>query len=747
MRSPAPPQSLKRILSLARWGVAQCFLEIGLWGTVAAAVVAPTEWYHEMGRPRVIDRLGVFVGPDRVYQLESVLKHGAATLGLATVGVVLGAERSELVRGLRRAIAACGRQLGLSRALAKRRWHVSDAFAATAASGVLAWYFGTSFKRHRDRDAELWHMWSKTSELLGVLSLLAAAGSLVPATRRSFVLHALGVPYEAVVWMHRWAGRGAAACGLAHLGGYLVLWLKRPSDDGGVAENLWPSGDGNRQRYVAWRNLYGVFALAGMLAMGVFARAAARRPNWRRFRVTHRLWIPSLLCVNVHFDYAASYLAPALALYLTDAAAALLESSRAATVLSARRLPGDVAELVLAVEPGARFAPGQWISLALPSLAASRGLLPEAHPFTVSSAPERARRAGAVTVHARGGGAWTSALCEACERAPFDAGPARLSGFYGPDLAREIAQFSPVLLVAGGIGITPFLSVLESRRVPACALLWAARDAAPFFDALGAPLAASASEQLSRCEMHCTGAATSLTPRARCGEGEHQEASLLGGTASASSSPVAVSRFAPGCRTPARHALATLAALVASAAATVALGGDALSGKSSEYRWQGYRTAQLVGAAAAAMSAAAAVLLFDRARQRVSLDTSMWTHRVDGDVDALFDGPSSSGDVAIEMRPASSEDREVAETPSVMPPNSESDAPPLTSRFPVQYGRPDLHAAIERLRSEASGMADARAAVFVCGPPSLCCAVWDAAQDPTGGRQRHVEFRDVGFDL
>ena len=131
MRSPAPPQSLKRILSLARWGVAQCFLEIGLWGTVAAAVVAPTEWYHEMGRPRVIDRLGVFVGPDRVYQLESVLKHGAATLGLATVGVVLGAERSELVRGLRRAIAACGRQLGLSRALAKRRWHVSDAFAAT----------------------------------------------------------------------------------------------------------------------------------------------------------------------------------------------------------------------------------------------------------------------------------------------------------------------------------------------------------------------------------------------------------------------------------------------------------------------------------------------------------------------------------------------------------------------------------------------------------------------------------------
>ena len=33
----------------------------------------------------------------------------------------------------------------------------------------------------------------------------------------------------------------------------------------GASAGLGASGDGDRQLYVAWRNLYGVFALAGML--------------------------------------------------------------------------------------------------------------------------------------------------------------------------------------------------------------------------------------------------------------------------------------------------------------------------------------------------------------------------------------------------------------------------------------------------------------------------------------------------
>ena len=53
-----------------------------------------------------------------------------------------------------------------------------------------------------------------------------------------------------------------------------------------------------------------------------------------------------------------------------------------------------------------------------------------------------------------------------------------------------------MLLLAGGIGITPFLSVLrelecrrsDSRGTPAVTLVWSSRNSAAFFDAVGAPL-------------------------------------------------------------------------------------------------------------------------------------------------------------------------------------------------------------------------------------------------------------------
>jgi len=113
------------------------------------------------------------------------------------------------------------------------------------------------------------------------------------------------------------------------------------------------------------------------------------------------------------------------------------------------------------------YKPGQYLFLNCPYIAAQ-----EWHPFTITSAPEE----DFVSVHIRIVGDWTGDLFnflnpekklgiiqENLLSAPDGSPIFRIDGPYGA-ASEDTFKFKTVMLIGGGIGVTPFASILKSVR-------------------------------------------------------------------------------------------------------------------------------------------------------------------------------------------------------------------------------------------------------------------------------------------
>ncbi|RHY81248.1 hypothetical protein DYB35_001405 [Aphanomyces astaci] len=94
----------------------------------------------------------------------------------------------------------------------------------------------------------------------------------------------------------------------------------------------------------------------------------------------------------------------------------------------------------------------------------------EWHPFTISSAPEDEL----LTLHIRVAGDWTSALHNRLKQQGIPLPSVAIDGPVGAP-SMEYANYSTVVLIGGGIGVTPFASILkhllhvwEQHRCPIC---------------------------------------------------------------------------------------------------------------------------------------------------------------------------------------------------------------------------------------------------------------------------------------
>jgi NAD(P)H-flavin reductase len=167
--------------------------------------------------------------------------------------------------------------------------------------------------------------------------------------------------------------------------------------------------------------------------------------------------------------------------------------------VSARRLPGGITSLQfprVRADTGEtfKFKPGQYVFLCIPEISSL-----EWHPFSISSAPHE----DLVTFHVRSLGDWTSKLANLVSTVsefntvpvPFDL---FVDGPYGTlsiDLDGHLptTNYSHVVILCGGIGITPMRSIVnqlhyesiqQKKRswMRSVRLVWAVRD----FDILSA---------------------------------------------------------------------------------------------------------------------------------------------------------------------------------------------------------------------------------------------------------------------
>ncbi|XP_072789977.1 NADPH oxidase 5 isoform X2 [Taeniopygia guttata] len=329
-------------------------------------------------------------------------------------------------------------------------------------------------------------------------------------------------PLELHVRGHERVGHLVLALGTAHAGAHLAR--------AGLAGPLAPGGVGGCAPQT------GLALLALLLPMFTCSSPCVRRGgHFQLFYWSHLSYIPVWFLLLLHApQFWKWFLVPGSLFVLEKVLGWAWRRAGDLHILEAKLLPSKVTHLVIQRPKSFRFQPGDFVYLNIPAIAAY-----EWHPFSISSAPEQPET---LWLHIRARGQWTTKLYEyfqqresrgpepnppgkgwrerrsreqegsvasgrdgAVELTAFrasgaafpgkdleqgGAGPGEtqrscsvkcfLDGPYGSP-SRRIFTSEHAVLIAAGIGITPFASILQSimfryrrrkQSCPSCHFSW-----------------------------------------------------------------------------------------------------------------------------------------------------------------------------------------------------------------------------------------------------------------------------------
>lgn len=208
--------------------------------------------------------------------------------------------------------------------------------------------------------------------------------------------------------------------------------------------------------------------LFGLLAWGAWVRDRGR---FEVFYGTHFLTVPIGVLSWLHAPWFVAIVGAPLTAFLLDRLLRVAWMSRAARV---DRVTVDGRDLDLVIRRPVNFdyRSGDYAFLCVPSVSRLQW-----HPFSLINAPSNA---GDLAFRIRRAGEWTTALARI--------GPGTLVYVDGPFASpcRDLHHTRRAIVVAGGIGITPFVSFLEEVRASGTPgferlhLIWFERDEASF---------------------------------------------------------------------------------------------------------------------------------------------------------------------------------------------------------------------------------------------------------------------------
>lgn len=335
-------------------------------------------------------------------------------------------------------------------------------------------------------------MWALTFGVVAIVNL--GWYLMVPIGRRSFFLELSGVSWEYAIKWHRWMGGYTFLLLMLHGIMYLVVWMHgnghRDFDPEGtmLARNLWirgcDTGCDNEQAVLLRQNIYGLVALAAALIMVCTSLGVVRRRFYELFYYTHHLFVVVLLFTCLHYKRGIIYLFPGLAIYVVDKTCRLLAYSGGVDA-HVNLVSPDIVEVRVRLGAATKYKAGQYIFLNAPAISVLQW-----HPFSLTSSPKECG-GGAITFHVKALGgptSWTSALVSAARASKDHTLKLKIDGFYGHAAAEKLcgaptalseAPRKAIVLVGGGVGVTPLLSIMADACVrPNTArvvLLWCTR--------------------------------------------------------------------------------------------------------------------------------------------------------------------------------------------------------------------------------------------------------------------------------
>ncbi|KAI0524549.1 hypothetical protein KFK09_003923 [Dendrobium nobile] len=206
--------------------------------------------------------------------------------------------------------------------------------------------------------------------------------------------------------------------------------------------------------------LAGAIALVIELIVWITALPPIRRKYFEFFYSVHHLYAAFILFFLLHAGDHHFYLVfSGVLLFSLDKILRIIQSRRVISFISACILPCRAVELALKTPPSLRYTPSSILFLKIPSISKFQW-----HPFSIISSCNMDNERLSILVKCKG--EWTNSLYEMVESiANKGSNDARnlfvsVEGPYGP-IDFQYKRYDRLILVAGGSGIAPFISILK----------------------------------------------------------------------------------------------------------------------------------------------------------------------------------------------------------------------------------------------------------------------------------------------
>eukprot|EP01042_Synura_sphagnicola_P007869 gene7869-10075_t len=302
------------------------------------------------------------------------------------------------------------------------------------------------------------------------MATLSMSFLILPVARNSVWESVFGVPFDRAIRYHRTLGVVAWTWATLHM----WLWQIKFIKDGTLAHNCWkPEGltkliiSGTMDVPIETRSdnwTTPIMEITWLLCtISLSVAIFVRTYNYELFKYTHYLMMLFFITGFLHAFSFWYYTAFGLILFALDKAIQMVNNARVHVVKGLESVPSaGVTRLTLRGDVFRNpHVAGQYAWLTIPALDPF-----QSHPFTISSAPSDSYGPDGYvhfTIKDVGEGTWTgrlAALARSRESADKEVEPLYVSvdGPYGR--AIRYSEYEDVVLVAGGIGITPMASIL-----------------------------------------------------------------------------------------------------------------------------------------------------------------------------------------------------------------------------------------------------------------------------------------------
>lgn len=324
----------------------------------------------------------------------------------------------------------------------------------------------------------------------GMMAMVSMSFFLIPVSKHGPILKLLGWSPARVVRLHIWCGRliiiGSFLHGLLHFLRYKHFLENKKQSFLFPPQQCWTTTATNDDDslsvacYDHFLYLTGVVACMALFGILMTSLHVVRRACYSLFYMSHVVLAPIfLLMVMLHYNRGILYTAPSILYYVAVSLPVFQETSNERIkIMSVERLGNgnnnsECCVMSLTIEASneamATYRPGTYVHLLAPSIS------PISHPFTINKVPGRENQ---LRILFRAFGPFTKELAKqlTTKTTSNNKNPPptlRLDGYHGcPQRINQLLdQHDLVILIAGGIGITPFLSLLtdivqQSRQRP-----------------------------------------------------------------------------------------------------------------------------------------------------------------------------------------------------------------------------------------------------------------------------------------